>query len=272
MVGNDLYFITGWGVPTTSATYSSQDPSTGMLIPILDDYILRGGKMSYDTSGIDATGLSLTVNFISNTVLDAIKKVLSVAPSGFYYYADLGSEKIYFKQTLSTATIKLIKGRHLTNVDLEMSIENVKNDMLFSGGEVTPGVNLFKEYTDATSKARYGQRLAQQSDNRVTLTPTADAIGTSFIVENKDEYFETTVTISAKTMDLTLLKPGLTTGLRSFGGFIEALVLQISHIEMSPQSATLTIGNLPPKFSNDFENIIRGLVAQQTVNNPSAPS
>lgn len=272
VTNSDLYFITAYGLPTTSATYTSVDPSTGMLKPILDDYILRGGNMQYDTSGIDATGLSLTVNFISNTILDAIKKVLSVSPSGFYYYADLGSEKIYFKNTLSTATLKLIKGRHLTAVDLEMSIENVKNDLLFSGGEVTTNVNLLKEYVDQSSKQLYGQRLAQQSDNRVTLNPTADAIGTSFIVENKDEYFETSVTISAKTMDLTLLKPGITTGLRSFGGFVERLILQISHIEMSTDSATLTIGNLPPKFSNDFENIIRGLVAQQTVNNPSAPS
>lgn len=268
----DLYFITAYGTPTTAATYTSVDPSTGMLKPIIDDYVLRGGRINYSASSVDATGLSLTVQFNTETILDALKKLLTTAPAGFYYYVDLGTDTLYFKQTLSTPTIKLIKGRHLTKVDLQMSIENVKNDLLFSGGEVTPGVNLYKEYVDQTSKTLYGQRLARQSDNRVTNTPTADAIGGSFITENKNEYYETSVTISAQTMDLTLLKPGMTVGLRGFGGFVDTLVLQITHIEYTPTSATLTIGNLPQKFSNEFENVIRGLVAQQTISNPSAPS
>lgn len=268
----DLYFVTAYGVPTTTATYTSVDPSTGMLKPIIDDYILRGGKINYNSSSVDATGLSLTVQFNTETILDALKKLLTTAPSGFYYYVDVGSDTLYFKRTLTTPTIKLIKGRHLTKLDLVMSIENVKNDLLFSGGEVTPGVNLYKEYVDQTSKNLYGQRLARQSDNRVTVTGTADAIGGSFIADNKNEYYETSVTISAATMDLTLLKPGMTVGPRGFGGFIENLVLQITHIEYTPLSATLTIGNLPQKFSNEFEDVIRGLVAQQTISNPSAPS
>lgn len=268
----DLYFVTAYGVPTTTATYTSQDPSTGMLKPIIDDYVLRGGKINYSASSIDATGLSLTVQFNTETILDALKKLLTTAPAGFYYYVDLGTNTLYFKQTLSTATLKLIKGRHLTKLDLEMSIENVKNDLLFSGGEVSPGVNLYKEYVDQTSKTLYGQRLAKQSDNRVTVSATADAIGNSYIAENKNEYYETSVSISAQTMDLTLLKPGMTVGLRGFGGFVETLVLQITHIEYTPAQATLTIGNLPQKFSNEFESVIRGLVAQQTISNPSAPS
>lgn len=268
----DLYFITAYGTPTTLATYTSKDPSTEMLKPIIDDYVLRGGKINYSASSVDATGLSLTVQFNTETILDALKKLLTTAPAGFYYYVDLGTDTLYFKRTLTTPTIKLIKGRHLTKLDLEMSIENVKNDLLFSGGEVTPGVNLYKEYVDQTSKTLYGQRLARQSDNRVTVTATADAIGGSFITENKSEYYETSVSISAQTMDLTLLKPGMTVGLRGFGGFVDTLVLQITHIEYTPTQATLTIGDLPQKFSNEFESVIRGLVAQQTVSNPSAPS
>lgn len=267
----DLYFVTGWGTPTTSATYTSVDPTSSMLKAIIDDYRLRGGKIKYDTSSIDATGLSLTVQFNTETILDAVKKVLSVSPSGFYYYVDLGTDTLYFKQTPTTATHKLIKGRHLNKIDLQMSIENVKNDLLFSGAE-TAGVNLYKEYVDQLSKNLYGQRLERKSDNRVSVTVTADAIGNSFIAENKDEYYETSVVIAASTMDLTLLKPGQTVSIKGFGGIIDTLLLQITRVQLTPVSATLTLGNLPKKFSNDFESIIRGLVAQQTVSNPTAPS
>lgn len=271
--GYDLNFWTYYGANTTSATYTLKDPSTEMLKPIIDDYQLRGGLIGYNSSSIDATGLALTVSFNTETILDALKKILTVAPSGFYFYVDPGTDTLYFKRTATTPTYKLIKGRHLNKVDLVMSIENVKNDLLFSGATIA-GTNLFTEYTDLTSKANYGQRLARQSDNRTGLQPTADAIGTSFISENKDEYYETTVTVLDRTMDITLFKPGQTIGLRGFGTFIDSIMLQIVRVEYTPggYAANLTLGNLPKRFSDEFDKIIRGLTAEQTVANPSAPS
>lgn len=269
--GSDLYFIASAGLPTTTATYTSKDPSTEMLKPIIDDYRLRGGMLNYVTGSVDATGLSLTVTFNTETILDAMKKVLSVAPSGFYFYVDLGTNTIYFKNTLTTPTYKLIKGRHLNKINFIMSIENVKNDLLFSGAE-TAGTNLYTEYEDQTSESNYGRRIERKSDNRVSIQATADAIGSSFIAENKDEYFETTVTVLDRTMDITLFKPGQTVGLRGFGNFVDSLTLQIVRMEYSPNSVNLTLGNMPKRFTTEFESLIRGLVAQQTVANPSAPS
>lgn len=269
--GTDLYFIASSGVATTTVTYTSKDPTTEMLKPIIDDYVLRGGLINYASDSVDATGLSMTVTFNTETILDAIKKILSVSPTGFYFYVDLGTDIIYFKQTLTTPTYKLIKGRHLNKINFIMSIENVKNDLLFSGTE-TGGTNLYTEYEDATSQSNYGQRLERKSDNRVSLQATADYIGTSFIAENKDEYFETTVTVLDTTMDITLFKPGQTVGLRGFGNFVDSLTLQIVRMEYSPVSVNLTLGNLPKRFTTEFENVIRGLTAQQTVANPSAPS
>lgn len=273
--GNDLYFVTAAGLATTTATYTGKDPTTEMFKPIIDDYRLRGGILNYSTASVDATGLALTVTFNTETILDAMKKILSVCPSGFYFYADLGTDTIYFKRTLTTPTYKLIKGRHLNKINFVMSIENVKNDLLFSGAEVSAGpppVNLYTEYEDQTSESDYGRRIERKSDNRVSIQATADAIGSSFITENKDEYFETTVTILDRTMDITLFRPGQTVGLRGFGNFVDSLVLQIVRMEYSPNSVNLTLGNLPKRFTNEFESVIRGLIAQQTVSNPAAPS
>src|ERR1044072_7055104 len=135
MVGSDMYFVASSGLATTLATYTSKDPTTQMFKPIIDDYRLRGGMLNYSSSSVDATGLSLTATFNTETILDSMKKVLSLCPSGFYFYVDLGTDTIYFKQTLTTPTYKLIKGRHLNKINFVMSIENVKNDLLFSGAE-----------------------------------------------------------------------------------------------------------------------------------------
>lgn len=267
----DLYFIASSGLATTTATYTNKDPSTEMLKPIIDDYRARGGLINYSATSVEATGLSLTATFNTETILDAIKKCLTLSPSGFYYYVDLGTDTIYFKNTPTTPTYKLIKGRHLNKIDLTLSIENVRNDLLFSGAE-TAGTNLYTEYVDQTSQTNYGNRLERKSDNRVSVQATADAIGNSFIEENKDEYYETTVTILDRTMDLTLIKPGQTVGLRGFGSFVDRLSLQIVRLEYTPDAVNLTIGNIPRRFSTEFESVIRGLVAQQTVANPSAPS
>ncbi len=268
---SDLYFIASSGVATTTATYTSKDPSTEMLKPIIDDYRLRGGVINYSASSVDATGLSLTATFNTETILDAIKKVLSLAPNGFYFYVDLGTNTIYFKNTLATTTHRVTKGKHLHKVDLILSIERVKNDVLFSGG-ATAGVNLYSEYIDQASKGLYGQRLERKSDNRVTVQETANAIGNSYIQEFKDEYQETTITVLDRTADITLYRPGQTVGLRGFGTFIDKLRLQIVRVEYLGDSANLTLGNLPMRFTNEFENIVRGLVAEQTIANPSTPS
>lgn len=271
VAGSDVYFVSYWGLATTTATYTSKDPTTEMFKPIIDDYRERGGMLNYSSSSVDATGLSLTATFNTETIFDAMRKVLSLAPNGFYFYADLGTDIIYFKQTLTTPTYKLIKGRHLNKVSLIMSIENVKNDLLFSGAE-TAGTNLYTEYNDITSQGNYGNRLERKSDNRVSIQATADAIGDSFIDENANEYYETTVTILDTTIDITLFKPGATVGLRGFGSFVDSQIMQIVRLEYTPEAVNLTIGNLPKRFSNEFEKTIRGLIAQQTVANPSAPS
>lgn len=271
VAGADLYFIASSGLATTTATYTSKDPTTQMFKPIIDDYRLRGGILNYSSSSVDATGLSLTATFNTETIFDSMRKVLSLCPNGYYYYCDVGTDIIYFKNTLTTATHKLIKGRHLNKINLIMSIENVKNDLLFSGAE-TAGVNLYAEYEDQTSQSNYGKRIERKSDNRVSILATANAIGDSFIAENASEYYETTVTVLDRTMDITLLKPGDTVGLRGFGNFIDTQVMQIVRLEYSPEQVNLTLGNMPKRFSTENERTIRGLIAQQTVANPSAPS
>jgi hypothetical protein len=243
-----------------------------MLAPIIDDYNLRGGRIRYETGEIEATGLSLTYTFNTASIYDALKAVKDMAPNGFYYRVDLGTSLLEFKQASATPDFVFVKGRHINRLDLVLSIENVKNDYLFSGGDAGGGVNLFRQYQNQESIALYGVRLDRKSDNRVTVTTTADAIGESFIDERSEEDNQTTVTIMGTVMDITLLTPGKMIGFAGFGTFVDNLMLQIVRREYTPEAVTLSLGVLPPRLSPVVEQLMRGLLAEQTVANPTAPS
>lgn len=269
---SEHYFRIKSGTPTTTTTYSTDDPVTEMASGILLDYNGRGGLIT--EGDFVATGLSLTYTFVVATVLDALNKILEMSPDGYYYYVDLGQSEIDIKPVSATADFTITRGRHINELALILSIEQVKNYLLFSGGDVGGGVNLYQDYSDSESVNNYGIRTVARSDNRVTLAATADAIGDSFVEENSDEVQETQVTVKGDHIDLTLLTPGKTIGFRNFGNFIDDMVLRIVRREsnFTDDIAVLTLGRLPVRTNDEIQRISRDMLNQQTINNPSAPS
>lgn len=268
----DLAFKTYSGTPTTTTTYSTDDPVSDMAHGILLDYNARGGAIT--ERDFIATGLSLTYTFNSATIYDALKKILELTPNGYYSYIDLGTAEIDIKPTSSTPDFTIVRGREINKLNIGLSIENVKNSLLFSGGDTGGGTNLFKKYDDSQSIANYGIRLAQKSDNRVTVSATADAVGSSFIDEFSDEAQETSVSVLNDLIDISLLTPGKTIGFKNFGGFIDNLVLVIARREpnFSDGIVNLVLGRLPLRLSDEIQRINRDLILEQTINNPAQPS
>jgi hypothetical protein len=178
------------------------------------------------------------------------------------------------KPVSTTADFTVVRGRHINELNLAMSIEQVKNYLLLSGGDTGGGVNLYRDYTDAQSVSNFGLRTAPKSDNRVTVTATADALGDTFIEENAQEVQETTLTVLNEHIDITLLTPGKTIGFKNFGNFIDDMVLQIVRREpsFSDGIVSLTLGRLPIRMNDEIQRINRELLNEQTINNPSAPS
>lgn len=267
----DLYFKTASGLPTTTTTYTSDDPVSDMAHGILLDYNARGGYIT--ERDFEATGLSLTYTFVVATILDALKKILELSPAGYYMNIDLGTSEIDIKQISDTPDFTVVRGRHITELNLAMSIEQVKNYLLLTGGP-TAGVNLYRDYTDAESASAYGIRTGTKSDNRITLAATADAVGDSFIEENAGERQETTLIVKDEHVDITQFVPGVTIGFKNFGNFIDDMVLQVVRREpnFSDGIATLTLGRLPVRMNDEIQRINRELLNEQTLDNPSAPS
>lgn len=269
-LAGDLYFITKSGVPTTTATYTTQDPVTGMLSPILTDYNNRGGYIT--ERDFTPAGYTLTYTFNMAYIFDAMKKVLEMSPPGYASYIDLGTAEMDIFPISTTADFTVVNEKDLVDFDLDLSIEQVKNYLLLTGGEVSPGVNLYRDYTDSESAGDYGVRTATKSDNRMTQTATADAIGQSFVDENADEAENFTLVVPVTAMDHTLLTPGKTIGFKNNGNFIDTIVQPIVRREFHTKFVVLTLGKMPIRQSDELQRINRDLLNEQTVNNPTAPS
>lgn len=272
VAGQDMYFRAYSGVLSTEAAFTDDDPTIDMLLPIMDDYNSQGGRITANADDVDATGLSLPYTFSVQTILEAIKAIKDMSPENFYWRIDLGTDEMEFKEVASDPEFTLIKGIHIADLKPALSIENIKNILLFSGGDIGGGTNLYTIYTDTESVARYGPRLERKSDNRVTSATTADAIGNSFIAERANENYQTSVTIPASVMDISLLTPGKVVGFANFGNFIDTLQLLIVRRDYSPNAVTLTLGTQRINLPRVVEQLLRDVVAQQTVANPSAPS
>lgn len=269
--GNDLYFKTYSGNGATIATYTTQDPTTGMLEPIIDNYNSEGGAVYYTSSTIDATGLSLTYKFNTSTIVEALQAILSISPSGFYYYVELGTDLLHFKRSSSTPDITLTKGVHLDQIKIIASIEYVVNTVYFSGNTVS-GSNIYTVDTDATSVDEFGIKLLRKTDNHINDTTAAHAVGSAIVADQKDEQYLSVVTIADKTMDTSLLNVGMIIGFNGFGTFVDSITSQIVRIDRSPEETKVTMGVLPRRVTTALEQLRRGLIAVNTVDNPTSPS
>lgn len=267
---SDLYFKTFFTAGSTNSTYTNEDPAD-IIRSIIDQYVSRGGSINYNSSSIDSTSLSVTYPFVTNTTLEGITTMKDLAPFNWYWFVDVGQNILYFKKTSALPQFILTKGVDIESLRLKATIENIINTDYFSGGLVG-GNNLYSLYQDISSVQDFGVRLTRDSDNRVTLQSTADAKGNALIAENKDEQYQTSVTLVDQTVDISQYKVGQTVGFAGFGTFVDTLVLQIVRLEYSPEEITLTLGKLPPRLNPTLQQAVDDLVALQTIDNPSSPT
>lgn len=269
----DLYFKTYYTAGATSVPYSGTDP-TLILRSIIDGYVARGGTINYASGSTVLTGTSRSYTFKINTILEGIKKCLELAPSDWYWYVDPATNTLYFKETSTTADHTFVYGRHAQELDVEAQIENIKNLVYFTGGDTGGNVYLYTSLSDSVALAANNGRvgLDRISDNRVTLSDTALALMQNDINTNKNEVYNTTITINADTYDINTISLGQTVGFKGYGNFVDNLLLQIVHIERHVDYVILGLGVLPKRASAQVEDITRSLNDVETIYNPTTPS
>jgi hypothetical protein len=267
----DFWFKTYYSHYTTEKTYSNSDPST-TLTSLMDYYISSGGDIAKPSAGYSLTGINpASTVFKVNTILEAIQKLFDLGPSDWYWYVDPADEILYYKQALTTADHTMIKGRHIQQLNLKATKEEIANVVYFTGGP-TAGVNLFVQVNDTTSLLANRRGMVRLSDNRVTDTTVGQLIANNYIDQHDDQAYYTKLIINEAAYDISLFKLGQMIGFAGFGTFVDNLLLQVVGIQRAVDNVTLSLGTLPPRQTELSEQLRRELTEAQTIDNPTTPS
>ena len=269
----DFWFKTYSLSPSTAHTYTSSDPSTGILSNLMAYYTSSGGALTLSTPS--ATGYSVTYTFNINTTLEGIQKSAELGPSNWYWYTNPATDTLYYKQTATTADHTLIKGRHINELSIEATKEQIANVVYFTGGEVSAGVNAYVNVNSTTSLASNRRGLVRLNDPKVkgaSGNATGTIIANNYINGHNAQTYITQVEVVDGTYDITTFDLGEIVGFASFGTFVDRLLLQIVGMQRKVDSVVLSLGELPHRATEQMEQVQKSLEATQTVNNPTAPS
>jgi hypothetical protein len=265
--GSDIAFILYEAGADTTVPFLSKDPSQ-ILRSVVDFAQSRGAAINYTADSIQVTETLVSYTFQTNTIKEAIEKVLELCPANWYYYYDFGTDTIYLKERSSTPDRFLRKGQVVTG-KIVKTIEQVVNDVLFSGGG-DPA--LFKR-TRETPLAGTRRGLRKKSDNRVTSSSTATILSQSDIDQLRDALYAGDVTISEDgTFYLEDVAVGEMLGFIGFGTLIDGIVVQSVSKDYSPDKMPLALTYNVPRVNKRVEDIKRNLEVLENVNNPAEPS
>lgn len=268
--GNDIAFVLYEAGQNTTVPFLSKDPSD-ILRSIVDFARGRGMRINYTEDSIVDTGTTVSYTFRAQTVKEAIEKVLELCPAGWYYYYDFGTDTIYLKERSATPDRWLRQGQTVVDGKIIKTIEQVVNDVLFTGGGDPALYTRDQDLTNVGSTTRRG--LKKLSDNRVTVEATAHILSESEIDQYKDPLYAGDVTITEDgTFYLEDVAVGEMLGFIGFGSLVDAIVVQSVSKDYKPDTMPLALTYNVPRVNKRVEDIKRNLDTLETTNNPNSPS
>lgn len=188
--------------PTTGLTTTSPGSAadTGLIMrAIIQRYREEATNplIFYTNASIPLTSETAVYNIALKRHREAIDSIASMLPVGYFWYCDengLFSAKP--KPTTPTHTFQF--GKHFKSINIERSIEKIRNSLLIWNGLET---GIFKIYEDAVSIAKYGRRFELLTDYGIDDATSADKIGNRYIAENKNPSVKLTCEIIDNNID-----------------------------------------------------------------------
>lgn len=267
--GDDIAFQLFEAGADTTVPFLSEDPSD-ILRAIVDFARGKGLDINYTDDSISDTGTTVSYTFRAQTIKEAIEKVLELCPAGWYYYYDFGTDTIYLKERSTTPDRWLRKGASVVSGKILKTIEQIVNDVLFSGGG-DPA--LYVRRQDTTSIANIRRGLKKVSDNRVTTEATAIILADSEIDQYDEALYAGDVTITEDgEFYLEDVRVGEMLGFIGFGTLVDAIVVQSVSKDYNPDIMPLALTYNVPRVNKRVEDIKRNLDTLETTNNPDSPS
>lgn len=174
----------------TTLSYSSRDPSY-----IVTDVIEKmDGMVTTSHQSIDNTGLSLSYTFRNNTVKEVLDKCIDLSPNGFYWLVDPNNLLSFKRVAYERPDHVLQWKRDFIDVEIEKSLDDMVNTVYFTGGG---DPNLYRKSTRSSSVGEWGTYEKRITDERVTVTATADQMAANQF----DRFDHPTIKIRMKIAD-----------------------------------------------------------------------
>lgn len=264
----DLAFILYEAGGDTTVPFLSKDPSQ-MLRSVVDFARSRGAKINYTSDSIQVTGTLVSYTFNTNNVKEAIEKILELCPDGWYFYYDFGTDTIYLREASTTPDRWLRKGQTVVDGKIVKTIEQVVNDVVFSGGG-DPALYVRRRQAPVAGTRRGLKKL---SDNRVEVQATGELLADSEIDQFDDPLYAGDVTIKEDgSFYLEDVPVGEMVGFIGFGTLVDGIVVQSVSKDYRPDTMPLTLTYNVPKINKRIEDIKRNLSVIENQNNPTEPT
>lgn len=278
----------------TTLSYTSRDPSY-----IVKDAIEKlAGMITTTPQTVDNTGLSLSYTFRQNTVKEVLDKCIDLAPNGFFWFTDANNQLTYRKVNYDRPDHILQWKKDFIDVEIEKSLDDMTNVVYFTGGG---NPNLYRKTTKTSSVTEWGKFEDRITDERVTVSGTADQMATNKL----DRFDHPVVKIRIKIIDsnqpgypgaganIEEFKPGDVVLLRNLAderstlwdqaqwdvdfwdfNFLGALAnpFIITKITYEYTSISLEIGEFQDIFGREFKSLEDKLATSQYQNLPAAPT
>ncbi len=255
---------------STKASFLSVSPSE-IATEALNVYNNEGGII---TAGeIEDSETVVTYTFQTNTILEVLQQTVNLSPYNWWWSVDLGTNKYNLKEISSTADHIFTFGEHIEAFELEDSIEDIINLVYFSGGETSPGVNLFITERDNDSINQWRRGLRRMTDSRVTLEGSARLLASGEIDTYSQPRYRSQLVINAGKYDTETIKIGQTVTFANLNDRnIIDLILQIQSISYTPDNVTIELDTIPRPVSKRVEDLRRNLLQEENQNNPGNAS
>lgn len=278
--GTNAYVVRSWDVPfmfyeqsgRLQRTFYSMDPSVILMI-ILDFARKKGARVSYTRETIELTNTVVTLPINTNSIDEAVQAVLKTMPGDWHIWYDYATDEVHAHPRPTEVTQLLKRGVNVVGVPtLGKSIEDITNDVIFSGGELPSGENLLVRVQDGQSIETYRRGLKKISDSRFKDELSALLIARSEIERNSKPEFYGSARIVQVDKSLLDLRPGELSQYMGFSPVMDTPELQIVAVTNEIESATLKLNVLKPRTAKRIEDIKRNLANLEAENNPESAS
>lgn len=255
------------GSSDTTVTFSGVSPEA-IFKNILDT---NPGVMGYSAASLAPTGLSVNQQYVLNTKLEGLTSAYGQTDNGWYWYGNIADNLVYLQPKNTVADHVFVMGQHINTIQIKRSLESLKNDIYFVGGNPGSGV-LYKKFTSPSSITNWRKGVDRITDTRFLDGASMSRYASKVMSRYADPIYTCSLMILSEVYDIETIELGQMVGFQNAGNFIDSLLLQIVQIDYTPHLITLQLGDLLDRIQDSIIQTAESLQNSQYSNLPTIPT